>query len=71
MELAKEHVGEGAPQALSGVRSVQQRPFTLAEAKRAREVMCLGTTTWVTPVHAWDGKPIADGTTGLVTMALR
>jgi D-alanine transaminase len=53
-----------------GYRFVE-RPFSLDEAKGAAEAFITGTTSWVTPVIAIDGKPIADGRPGPLTRALQ
>jgi D-alanine transaminase len=48
-----------------------ERPFTVAEAKAAREAFLTSTTSDVTPVVAIDGQPIANGVPGLLTQKLR
>jgi 4-amino-4-deoxychorismate lyase len=42
----------------------------VAEARRAREMMLLGSSVKVAPVVAWDGQPIGDGRPGPVARAL-
>jgi D-alanine transaminase len=48
-----------------------ERPFTVAEAKTAREAFLTSTTSDVTPVVAIDGQPVANGVPGLLTQKLR
>jgi len=48
-----------------------ERPFTVAEAKAAREAFLTSTTSDVTPVVAIDGQPVANGVPGLLTQTLR
>ena len=48
-----------------------ERPFTPAEARRAREAFFSSATTIATPVVSLDGVPIGDGRPGEVTLALR
>lgn len=47
-----------------------ERPFTVEEAKSAAEAFITSTTSFVLPVTAIDGRPVADGTPGPVTRAL-
>jgi D-alanine transaminase len=49
----------------------EERAFTVAEAKAAREAFLTSTTSDVTPVVAIDGQPIANGVPGLLTLKLR
>jgi D-alanine transaminase len=49
---------------------VVERPFTLAEAKTAREVALTSTTSLVLPVTEIDGQPIGNGRPGSVTERL-
>ncbi len=51
--------------------SIEERPFTLAEARTAREAFITGATTLVMPVVALDGEKIGSGAPGPVTLALR
>ena len=51
--------------------AVEQRPFTVGEAKRAREAFITGAGTLVTPVTRIDGAPVGDGEAGPVAKALR
>ncbi len=56
--------------AASGLR-LEERPFTLEEAYRAREAFLSSATTIAMPVVAIDGRPIGDGRPGPITLALR
>ncbi len=50
---------------------VEERPFTLAEALKAKEVFLTGTTTFVMPVVRIDEQPVANGVPGTVACELR
>lgn len=50
---------------------IEERPFTVAEAKAAREAFITAATTIVTPVVAIDGEPVGDGAPGPVARDLR
>jgi D-alanine transaminase len=50
---------------------IDERPFTVAEAKAAREAFMTAATAVVTPVVAIDGAPVGDGAAGLVALELR
>jgi D-alanine transaminase len=50
--------------------TVAEHPFTLAEAKCAREAFVTGTTSWVKPVIRIDDATIGDGCMGMVTEQL-
>ena len=50
---------------------VEQRPFTVAEAKGAREAFISGAGSLVTPITRIDGAPIGDGEVGPVAKRLR
>ncbi len=50
---------------------VVEAPFTVAEAKAAREAFVTAATNIVTPVVAIDGTPVADGKPGGVSRRLR
>ena len=54
----------------SGVKLVE-RPFTLAEAKKAREAFITSTTSFVTPVIKIDGKRVGTGKPGPLTRKLQ
>jgi D-alanine transaminase len=49
----------------------EERPFTVAEAKYAREAFLTSTTTDVLPVVAIDDHPVADGKPGPLSRKLR
>jgi len=51
--------------------TVEERPFTVAEAQRAAEAFLTSASTFVWPVVAIDGRPIGDGRPGPVTRRLR
>ena len=51
--------------------TVQERPFTLEEARRSKEVFLTGTTTFVMPVVEIDGRPVANGGAGSISLDLR
>ena len=51
--------------------AVAERPFTLEEAKGAKEVFLTGTTTFVMPVTQIDDRPVANGASGLIALDLR
>ena len=55
--------------AAEGIKFVA-RPFTVAEARRAREAFLTSTTSFVKPVVRLDGKPIANGRAGPLTRKL-
>jgi D-alanine transaminase len=50
---------------------VEERPFTLAEAKAAREAFITAASAFVTPVVKIDGVDVADGQVGPVAKRLR
>jgi D-alanine transaminase len=50
---------------------VEERKFTVAEAKRAREAFMTAASTVVMPIVAIDGEPIANGHPGGVATQLR
>jgi D-alanine transaminase len=50
---------------------VEERPFTVEEAKGAREAFITAASNAATPVIEIDGIAIGDGRPGLVTEALR
>ncbi len=53
-----------------GLRLVE-RPFSVAEAKAAREAFLTSTTNFVLPVVSIDGAPIGNGHPGSITRQLR
>jgi D-alanine transaminase len=50
---------------------VEERPFTVAEAKAAREAFLSSASTFVTPVTSIDGQPVGNGHPGSTALALR
>jgi D-alanine transaminase len=48
-----------------------ERPFTLAEAKKAKEAFITSATSFVTPVVKIDGDPVGDGKVGETARRLR
>lgn len=50
---------------------VEERGFSVAEAKAAREVFISSATTLATPVIAIDGEPVANGHPGSTVLSLR
>ena len=57
----------GAAQGLS----IEERPFTLEEAHRAREAFVTSASQIVMPVTSIDGRPVGNGAPGLIATALR
>jgi len=51
--------------------AVEERSFSVDEAKAAREAFLSSSTNWVLPVTSVDGKPIGNGHPGATTMELR
>ena len=51
--------------------SIEERGFTVEEAKAAREAFITSATTVVMPVVAIDGAPMANGHPGSVALSLR
>jgi D-alanine transaminase len=56
--------------AAEGLR-LEERKFSLAEAKAAREAFITGATNLVMPVISIDGTPVGDGKPGALTTSLR
>jgi len=50
---------------------IEERPFTPAEAREAKEAFITGAGTLVTPVISVDGHPVGDGRAGPVASRLR
>jgi D-alanine transaminase len=50
---------------------VEERPFSVAEAKEAREAFITGAGTLLLPIVRIDGKPVGDGEVGPVAKRLR
>jgi D-alanine transaminase len=51
--------------------ALEERPFTVAEAKEAAEAFITSATNLVMPVVAIDGRPVGDGQPGPVATSLR
>jgi D-alanine transaminase len=51
--------------------AVEERPFTLAELKAAREAFLTSTSSHVLPVTRVDGAPVGDGKPGRIARRLR
>jgi len=50
---------------------LEERPFTVEEAHRAREAFITSASNIVMPVVAIDGQPVGNGAPGLIATALR
>ena len=50
---------------------VEERPFTVEEARQAREAFLTGAGTLVTPIVSIDGRPVGNGHPGEVARSLR
>ena len=50
---------------------IEERAFTVEEAKAAREAFVSSATTTAMPVVAIDGQPVANGHPGSITLSLR
>jgi len=51
--------------------ALEVRPFTVAEAKAAREAFLTSSTNYVRPITRIDDQPVGNGHPGLLTQALR
>ena len=51
--------------------AIEERGFTVDEAKKAREAFITAATTVVMPVVAIDGVPVANGPPGSIALSLR
>jgi D-alanine transaminase len=51
--------------------AIAERPFTLDEARAAKEVFLTGTTTFVMPVVQIDDQPVGNGAPGNIALELR
>lgn len=51
--------------------TIEERGFSVAEAKAAREVFISSATTIAMPIVAIDGNPVANGHPGSITLSLR
>ncbi|KAL4442489.1 hypothetical protein ABPG77_005073 [Micractinium sp. CCAP 211/92] len=56
---------------MEGVRRVEQRPISVAEAQAAKEVFFVGSTLPVMSVVQWNEKLVGDGTVGIVALQVR
>lgn len=56
--------------AAAGFR-LEERPFTVEEAQRAREAFLTSATNFVVPVTEIDGRPVGNGEPGSIAAALR
>ncbi len=50
---------------------VEERAFSVEEAKAAREAFATASTFWVMPITSIDGKPVGNGHPGTITRELR
>jgi len=50
---------------------VSLRPFTIEEAKGAKEAFLTAASAFITPIVRIDGSPVGDGTPGPVTLKMR
>lgn len=53
-----------------GIKRAYVRPVPEAVARKAKEIMMIGSGVKVTAVVEWDGKPVGDGNPGPVALAL-
>lgn len=51
--------------------SIEERKFTVAEAKQAREAFMTAASTLIMPIVAIDGAPVANGHPGTIALRLR
>ena len=56
---------------VSNLLKFVERPFSLAEAKKAKEAFITSATSFVTPVVRIDGEKVADGKPGPTASRLR
>jgi branched-chain amino acid aminotransferase len=64
LDLAKTLITDGT------LKTAEYRNITLAQAASAKEIFIFGTTTDVTPVVEWEGRPVGDGKPGPVAEKL-
>lgn len=64
LELAKTLVADGT------LKAAEYRDIPLEQAALAKEILIFGTTTDVTPVIEWEGRPVGDGKPGPVAEKL-
>jgi 4-amino-4-deoxychorismate lyase len=55
---------------LAGIKSCQEKSFTIQDLKEAQEVMMIGTTIDVLSVTKFENTPIGDGKPGLISQKL-
>ncbi len=60
LELAQQLVADGT------LKAAEYRDISLKQAEQAKEIFIFGTTTDVTPVIEWEGRPVGDGVPGPV-----
>lgn len=60
LELAKTLVADGT------LKAAEYRDIPLEQAAQAKEILIFGTTTDVTPVIEWEGRPVGNGRPGPV-----
>jgi len=53
------------------LKAIRVGPVTVEEARRAKEVMLVGSGVLVMPVVEWDGRPVNDGVPGPIATRLR
>ena len=51
--------------------TIAERPFTLEEAKQAKECFLTSTTSWVMPVVSIDAQSVGNGQPGELTRSLQ
>jgi 4-amino-4-deoxychorismate lyase len=64
LELAKGLVGQGL------ITGVEVCDIPVTDARRAREMVLLGSSVKVAPIVKWDNEPVGDGRPGPVSRAL-
>jgi branched-chain amino acid aminotransferase len=64
LELAKTLVADGT------LKAAEYRNIPLEQAAQAKEILIFGTTTDVTPVIEWEGRPVGNGRPGPVAEKL-
>ncbi|NOU35358.1 MAG: peptidase [Kiritimatiellaceae bacterium] len=64
LDLAKTLVANGT------LKTAEYRDISPAQAARAKEIFIFGTTTDVTPVIEWEGRPVGDGKVGPIAEQL-
>lgn len=64
LDLAKPLIADGT------LKAAEYRDISPAQAAQAKEIFIFGTTTDVTPVVEWEGRPVGDGRPGPVAEKL-